>query len=131
MRTTLIIATLFTIGLTACGKQEEPKTEAAPAPVAEAPAPAAAPMEAAPADAAVDGAAKYSTSCASCHGANGEGMAAFPKLAGLDAETVKSRMADYKAGKQVGPQSGVMMPIASMLTDAEVDALATHIAAFK
>lgn len=122
MRTTLIIATLFTIGLTACGKQEEPKTEAVPAPVAEAPAPA---------DAAVDGAAKYTTSCASCHGANGEGMAAFPKLAGLDAETVKSRMADYKDGKQVGPQSGVMMPIASMLTDAEVDALATHIAAFK
>jgi cytochrome c553 len=122
MRHTLIIAALLAIGLTACGKQEEAKTEAAPAPVAAAP-------EAAPA--AVDGPAKYTASCASCHGANGQGVAAFPKLVGLTADVVKSRLADYKAGKQVGPQSAVMMPIASMLSDAEVDGLAAHIATLK
>lgn len=122
MRNTLIMTVMLAIGLTACGKQEEAKTEAAPAPVAAAP-------EAAPA--VVDGPAKYTASCASCHGANGAGMGAFPKVAGLTADVVKSRLADYKAGKQVGPQSAVMMPIASMLSDAEVEALATHIASLK
>jgi cytochrome c553 len=77
------------------------------------------------------GAAKYASSCASCHGAKGQGMGSFPKLAGLTADTVKSRMATYKAGKQVGPQSAVMMPLASMLSDADVDALAAHIATLK
>lgn len=112
---------------------------AAEAPAADAAAPAPAPMPAAPAPAApmaaaagnAAGAAKYTASCASCHGAKGQGMGTFPKLAGLSADTVKSRMATYKAGKQVGPQSAVMMPIASMLSDTEVDNLAAHIATLK
>lgn len=142
-------------------KEEAAQTEAAPAPVAEAPAPApmeqapaaeatapavaepaaapAAPVAAPAAPAAAPvaavgnaaGAAKYASSCASCHGANGQGMGSFPKLAGLTADTVKSRMATYKAGKQVGPQSAVMMPLASMLSDADVENLAAHIATLK
>lgn len=142
MRNTLLVAALLVAGLSACGQKEETaQTEAAPAPapVAEAPAPApaadAAPaVEAAAPAAAGDaaaGAAKFAASCASCHGAKGQGMGTFPKLAGLTADVVKSRMADYKAGKQVGPQSAVMMPIASMLSDAEVDNLAAHIASLK
>jgi cytochrome c553 len=111
---------MLAIGLTACGKKEEAKTEAPPAPPAQAVAPAP-----------VDAATKYTASCASCHGVNGEGVGAFPKLAGVTADVVKARLADYKAGKQVGPQSSVMMPIASMLSDAEVESLATHIGALK
>lgn len=121
---------------------EAPAAEAAaPAPMAAAPAAAPAPMATAPAAAPAApvaaaagnaaGAAKYTASCASCHGAKGQGMGTFPKLAGLTADTVKSRMATYKAGKQVGPQSAVMMPIASMLSDADVDNLAAHIASLK
>lgn len=105
-----------------------PAAAAPAAPVAAPAAPAAAPVAAA-GNAA--GAAKYASSCASCHGANGQGMGSFPKLAGLTADTVKSRMATYKAGKQVGPQSAVMMPLASMLSDADVDNLAAHIATLK
>lgn len=148
MRNTLLVAALLVAGLSACGQKEETaqtETAPAPAPVAEAPAPApaaeapvadaAAPAaEAAAPSAAGDaaaGAAKFTASCASCHGAKGQGMGTFPKLAGLTADVVKSRMADYKAGKQVGPQSAVMMPIASMLSDAEVDNLAAHIASLK
>lgn len=160
MRNTLLVAALLAVGLSACGQKEEAaQTEAAPAPVAEAPAPA--PMEQAPAaaDAAAEapaaaaadamaeapaaaaavatagdaaaGAAKFTASCASCHGAKGQGMGTFPKLAGLTADVFKARMADYKAGKQVGPQSAVMMPIASMLSDADVDNLAAHVASLK
>lgn len=110
---------------------------AAPAPAKPAPAPAAAtpaPETAAPAPAmsgSPEGAKKYASTCASCHGPKGQGIGTFPKLAGLTADTVKSRLADYKAGKQVGPMSGVMMPIASPLSGTEVDALAAHIASLK
>lgn len=121
---------------------EAPAPEAAaPAAMPAAPAPAPAPMPPAPVAEAVapvvaaagsaEGAKKYAASCASCHGAKGQGIATFPKLAGLTAETVKARLADYKAGKQVGPQSAVMMPLASMLSDAETNALAAHIASLK
>lgn len=104
-------------------------TDAATQATAEAVADATAAVAAA-ADSAA-GAAKFTASCASCHGAKGQGMGTFPKLAGLTADVFKSRMADYKAGKQVGPQSAVMMPIASMLSDADVDNLAAHITSLK
>lgn len=58
-------------------------------------------------------------------------MGAFPKLAGQSADMIKSKLATYKAGKQIGPQSAVMMPLASMLSDADVENLAAHIATLK
>lgn len=119
---TLLAAALGALGLSACGRQAE-DTPTGTAPAAE----DAAPLTAAPANAAD----QFAVFCANCHGANGQGTSIFPKLAGLTAETVKSRLADYKAGKQVGPQSAVMMPVASMLSDAETDALAAYIAALK
>lgn len=147
MRPALIVSALLAFSLSACGQKEEnAQPEVAPAPVATAPAgvaepsPPATPAEttvpaaetaAPPAAGNAVGESKYAASCASCHGAKGQGMGTFPKLVGLTAETVKSRLATYKAGKQVGAQSAVMMPIASMLTDAEVDALAAHIATLK
>lgn len=111
-----------------------PAPTPAPAPMAAAPVPAPAPAPAAPVAAVAGnaaGAAKFAASCASCHGAKGQGIGTFPKLAGLSADTFKSRIADYKAGKQVGPQSAVMMPLASMLSDADVDNLAAHVATLK
>lgn len=123
MRNTLLISVLFAATLSACGKTEAPKAEAPAASTPEVSAPAA--------PAVVDGAAKYTASCASCHGAAGQGQGTFPKVVGLTADVVKSRMADYKAGKTVGAQSAMMMPIATQLGDAEVDALAAHIATLK
>lgn len=118
----LLAAALGALGLSACGRQaEDSQTGTAPATVDPAP-PAAAPASAAD---------QFAVFCANCHGANGQGTSIFPKLTGLTAETVKSRLADYKAGKQVGPQSAVMMPVASMLSDAETNALAAYIAALK
>ena len=133
MRNTLLVAAMLVVGLSACGKKEEAQAPMeTPEPMAQ--APAGMPDGAAPAAAAAGnpaGASKYAASCASCHGANGQGMGAFPKLVGLTADTVKMRLADYKAGKQVGPQSAVMMPISSLLKDEEVEALAEHIASLK
>lgn len=108
-----------------------PAPTPAPAPAPEAAAPAPAPALAAATSGSAEGAKKYAASCASCHGPKGQGIGTFPKLVGLTADTVKSRMADYKAGKQVGPMSGVMMPIAAQLSGAEVDALTAHIVSLK
>ncbi len=121
MRNTLLMSVMFAATLAACGKTEEAKAPAAPAPEIAAPV----------TPAVVDGATKYTTSCASCHGAAGQGQGTFPKVTGLTADAVKAKMADYKAGKTVGAQSAMMMPIAAQLGDAEVDALATHIATLK
>jgi len=124
MRNTLLISLVLALGLSACGKKEEAAQPAVPAME---PAPAAVPApEAAPA--AMDPVAQYTSQCASCHGPTAQGQGAFPKLAGKTADEIKAKLADYKAGKQVGAQSALMFPIAQKLSDAEVDALAAHIA---
>jgi cytochrome c553 len=124
MRNTLLMSLVLALSLAACGKKEEAAQPAVPAME---PAPAAAPApEAAPA--AIDAVAQYTSACASCHGPNGQGQGAFPKLSGQTADAIKAKLVDYKAGKQVGAQSALMYPIAQKLSDAEIDALSAHIA---
>lgn len=69
----------------------------------------------------------YAQSCAQCHGPEGKGMASFPSLAGRDAEYIKSRLTTYRAGEKVGPNSGLMIPNASKLSDSDIDNLAAYI----
>lgn len=127
MRNTLLMSLVLALSLAACGKKEETAQPAAPAvEPAPATAPAPAPEAAAPA-AAPDAVAQFTSQCASCHGPAGQGQGAFPKLAGQTADAIKAKLVDYKAGKQVGPQSALMYPIAQKLSDQEIDALAAHI----
>jgi cytochrome c553 len=124
MNNSLIAGLILALSLTACGKKEEAAAPAtAPAPMA-----APAPETAAPAG-PFDAAATYKTVCATCHGVNGQGVAAFPKLVGKTTEDVKTKLVDYKAGKTIGPQTAVMAPNASKLGDSDIDAMATYIAA--
>ncbi|MGF1547671.1 MAG: c-type cytochrome [Thiotrichales bacterium] len=141
MRNPILIITLTALGLMACGKQDEappvsPAPEVAavttPAQAEAAPsaAPAPAPESATPA-AATDASAapnKYRTSCASCHGANGQGVGTFPRLTGQSADDVQGKLMSYKSKTQVGAQSALMYPLAGALSDAEIAALAAHIA---
>lgn len=125
MRHPLILAMVVAVGLVACGKKEETAApELAPAATAPASAPAVAP-------APMDAAAEFKTVCATCHGPNGEGVAAFPKLAGLSADVAKAKLTDYKAGKQVGPQTAIMAPIAAKLSDSDIGAMAQYVATLK
>jgi cytochrome c553 len=80
---------------------------------------------------AAAGKSKYASNCASCHGMNGEGAGIFPKLAGKPADEVASKLAAYKAGKQVGPNTAMMAPMAAGLSDADIANLAAHIATLK
>lgn len=106
---------------------------AASAPAGAAPAQAAAP--AAPTQKIVSsevvawGHALFS-SCAVCHGADGEGGKLFgaPKIEGLPYDSVVSLLGLYRKGQQMGANSYAMIPQAKHLTDSEINALASYIA---
>jgi len=82
--------------------------------------------------AAVDGGAivergngKGATACATCHGADGIGLAAaaFVRLAGLNEAYIAKQLRDFKRGARVNP---VMQPMAAALSDAEIAAVARY-----
>lgn len=69
----------------------------------------------------------YQDTCRSCHGPKAQGMASFPKLAGHDAEYLEIRLEQYKAGETVGFNSGLMIPVASALSDEDIANVAAYI----
>ncbi len=75
------------------------------------------------------GQAVYS-SCAICHGAEGEGGELFnaPKLAGTDMDQTISLLKIYRKGQEMGPNSYAMIPQAKGLTDDDIEALGAYIA---
>ena len=65
--------------------------------------------------------------CAACHGQQGQGMGAFPALAGQDSEYIIDRLTTYKNRGQVGAMSSTMWAQAGMLSDQEIDTLGKFI----
>ncbi len=63
--------------------------------------------------------------CASCHGAQGEGMAAggFPRLAAQSPDYLARQLRSYADGSRNNP---VMTPIAKGLSDGQITAVAAH-----
>lgn len=68
------------------------------------------------------------TSCAMCHGAEGQGTSMGPKLAGEDPSKFIQQMDDYKAGKG---DNAMMKAQAAGLSEAEIADLAAYYAALK
>lgn len=66
--------------------------------------------------------------CAGCHGANGEGVAPNPALAGKAEDQFIQAMKDYKSGKRANP---VMKTFAGQVNDQDVANLAAYYAALK
>jgi len=77
----------------------------------------------------VRGEALYS-SCAICHGEQGEGGHLFnaPALKGLPASQVASLLKVYRKGTEMGPNSYAMIPQSTHLSDADINNLAAYIA---
>jgi cytochrome c553 len=67
-------------------------------------------------------------SCAGCHGANGEGKAKFPALAGMDQKKFVAAMEEYKSGTR---KDGMMKSAVSKLEKADFENLAAHYASLK
>tara|TARA_A100000164_G_scaffold367418_1_gene389368 strand:- start:716 stop:1150 length:435 start_codon:yes stop_codon:yes gene_type:complete len=65
--------------------------------------------------------------CAACHGQDGQGMGAFPKLAGSDAEYISQRLYAYKNRETVGNMSSTMWAQAGMLSDDDIKTLSQFI----
>lgn len=63
--------------------------------------------------------------CAGCHGTDGAGADAFPRLAGLDEEYLRASLAAFASGRR---QSGVMQPIAATLDSGRMRELARSFA---
>lgn len=75
------------------------------------------------------GQAMYS-SCAICHGEQGEGghLVNAPKLRGTSASQIASLLKVYRKGTEMGQYSYTMIPQATHLSDADINNLAAYIA---
>ena len=71
----------------------------------------------------------YAGTCRNCHGPKAQGLASFPRLADQEADFLKGRLEQYRAGEKVGPNSALMFPIARELSDADIANVAAFIAA--
>ena len=68
------------------------------------------------------------SSCAMCHGQNGEGTPVAPKLAGKSAADVVQALSDYKSGKR---DNAMMKTTASGLSADDMANLAAYYASIK
>lgn len=66
------------------------------------------------------------TACASCHGPRGEGMGAFPHLAGSGATYLREQLEVFASGKRQNP---IMQPIAQALSPEQRAQVAGYYAA--
>ena len=65
--------------------------------------------------------------CAACHGQQGQGMGAFPALAGQSSEYIIDRLTTYKNRGQVGPMSSTMWAQAGMLSEQDIETICKFI----
>lgn len=71
------------------------------------------------------GASAYST-CAGCHGSNGEGGVG-PRLNNQTVDDIVAKLERYKSGEQVGPMTAMMAPMAQPLSTDQMKAIAEYI----
>ena len=62
-----------------------------------------------------------------CHGAEGQGMAVFPALAGQSSDYITQRLYAYKNRETVGAMSSTMWAQAGMLSDADINMIGKFI----
>jgi cytochrome c553 len=74
-------------------------------------------------------AARGLPACLACHGPQGNGNAgaAYPRIGGQHAKYAAAMIRNYRAGAMPGAQATIMSTVASKLTDAEIDALASYL----
>lgn len=68
--------------------------------------------------------------CASCHGAHGEGMGAFPRLAGQHADYVAKQLGVFQRTTQ-RPEGAVMKTVAHALSQDDITCLSLYVASIK
>jgi cytochrome c553 len=69
--------------------------------------------------------------CAGCHQLNGQGSAAYPRLAGQYQTYTLQQMSDFKTGKRNNDRAKVMRVVAERMTEEEMKAVAEYTAGLK
>ena len=70
---------------------------------------------------------RFHKNCHNCHGKAGIGVASYPKVSGLEFSYIVDRLNRYRAGEKIGSNSGLMISMASKLTDEEIRILAAYL----
>ena len=70
---------------------------------------------------------RYAQNCGNCHGPGGMGLASYPKISGKEVNYLVDRLETYRAGKKIGPNSSLMIMMASGLSDIEIANLAAYL----
>ena len=65
--------------------------------------------------------------CAACHGQDGQGIGAFPKLSGQTSDYISNRLYAYKNREQIGAMSSTMWAQAGMLSDQDIKLISKFI----
>lgn len=65
--------------------------------------------------------------CAACHGQEGQGMGAFPKLAGSSSEDITAMLRAYKNRETRGAMSSTMWAQAGILSEQDIETLGKFI----
>jgi len=65
--------------------------------------------------------------CSSCHGAEAAGNSIFPRLAGQTPQYLLSQLRYFKSGARNDTRADIMKPIASHLTEAQMNAVAHYL----
>lgn len=65
--------------------------------------------------------------CAACHGQEGQGVGAFPKLAGQSADYISEALYQYKNNETRGAMSATMWAQAGMLSEQDIQTLSEYI----
>ena len=73
------------------------------------------------------GEARYNQNCNNCHGPAGMGLASYPKLQGKEVSHLVDRLETYRAGTKIGPNSALMIMMATPLSDVEIANLAAYL----
>ncbi len=89
---------------------------------------AAAPPDAVAPPAASTAPVLLTVKCVGCHGAQGQGMGAFPAIAGKEIAYIVDQLKNYKSGVRDNP---MMSPIAKSLSDEDIEKLAEYYALLK
>lgn len=77
--------------------------------------------------------AKGITACVACHGVKGKGMsqAAFPAVAGQNADYLKKQIASFRNGSRGNDNNSMMRNIAIKLSDNDIDELVKYMSSLK
>lgn len=69
--------------------------------------------------------------CSACHGANLQGLANIPGIAGRSPSQMARQLIDFRNGTRNGPEAVMMKPVVAKLTDDDVVAITAYLASLE